>query len=94
MNNANPAKWLFEEWSYFPTNMCKSLLHKSYYLAVASWKIVARENYDKNKLSTWTAICSTIKRKHISKADDNYSFPYMPNNGFAEVLRLSKWELN
>lgn len=78
----------------FPPITCKSLAHKSNHLVVSSGKIVAGENFDKNKLPTWTETCSAIKRKHISETDDNYSFPYMPRNSFAEVLGLFKWEAN
>lgn len=34
------------------------------------------------------------KKKHISKADDNYSFARTPSNGTAQVLGLFKWEPN
>lgn len=37
--------------------------HKSYYLAVASWKTVAKAHFEKNRLPVWTAMCYTTTKK-------------------------------
>jgi hypothetical protein len=34
------------------------------------------------------------QKKHISKAEDNYSFPHKPSSGTAEVLGTFKWKAN